>query len=30
MRLIVRLYDLLLYGMALVAAATLVWLMVSW
>jgi len=29
MRLIVRLYDLLLYGMALIAAATLVWLMVS-
>jgi TRAP-type C4-dicarboxylate transport system permease small subunit len=29
MRLVSRLYDLILYGMALIAAATLVWLMVS-
>ncbi|MEL6128072.1 MAG: TRAP transporter small permease [Pseudomonadota bacterium] len=29
MRILIRLYDLLLHGMALVAAATLVWLMVS-
>lgn len=29
MRLLIRLYDVVLYGMALIAAATLVWLMVS-